>query len=231
MAVTAEEAQYQRELKSSLSTARGLPNAPAPAETEYNIDGIEDIESGDQTDEDGRRRQLDNRRFEKSQIQKGLEDTAEGVKNAVGLATGAISTPAVVAKAGMQFATDKDKRTKMIWAGIMQSLETAFWSTSETIILPIMIAPIIVFLYAFRLFRVNLLNGGRSVKFPILGIVDLEVPALDFPVGVATGVAWIFTSMLVVIILIALAILIMAAVGQICQAVSLGSFCTYLPQV
>lgn len=118
---------------------------------------------------------------------------------------------------------------KYVWFGIMGTLTGAFFAGFFTIVIPLILLPIISFLYGFRLIAVNFLNKGKSITFPILGISSVKVAPLQFPFEVMIALLWIVVGFFVMIGIFLAIIYMMNMISSICTG--LDFLCKLIPAV
>lgn len=132
-------------------------------------------------------------------------------------------------KSGGSSAASKqeDQQWQIIWYGVMASLTGSFFAGFFTIIIPILLLPVITFLYAFRLFAVNFANKSKPITFPILGIGSIKVAPLQYPFEVMVALAWTIGGSLMLLLMFVFIMYIMNIITSFCANFSI--ICKFIP--
>lgn len=138
-------------------------------------------------------------------------------------------------KNGVLVASSNNSSTELSWGlfwdGLTMSLKILFTTLLWTIIVPVAIAPLLFIVIVYRLIAVNLLNNGKPVRFPLLGIVDIMVTKIDL-IKIPSSLGWLLACGIVFLIaacIVAILVYTMAKITGICT--TLGPVCKLLPKL
>lgn len=126
--------------------------------------------------------------------------------------------------------TDADRAQLFAWQSGSRTLTSVFVGTAETLIMPILLAPVVFLLYGAR-FLISYTRGTKPYR--LFGVVS--IPGIDMPLEAPEGLFWMGASVLVMGVVTCLTVLLIAAIwkmtnlcGSIDTVCSLFSFVTKL---